>query len=35
MQDFKEVSRLRLLGLSQLTIARQCCISRNTVKLFE
>jgi hypothetical protein len=34
MQDFKEVSCLRLLGLSQRTIAKQCRISRNTVKLF-
>ena len=34
MQDIKEVSRLRLLGLSQRTIAKQCRISRNTVKLF-
>lgn len=34
MKDIKEVSRLRLLGLSQRTISTQCRISRNTVKLF-
>ena len=34
MQDIKEVSRLRLLGLSQRIIAKQCRISRNTVKKF-
>jgi DNA-binding transcriptional regulator YhcF (GntR family) len=32
MHDIKEVSRLRLLGLSQRMIAKQCRMSRNTVQ---